>query len=131
MKPTTIVRFTHELLSLHHDFGINLATATQKELLNHLDTYSKTHKSNSYRVHCVIIKHALKMSCLNRTDLAEKIILPRRVDPEATVKTIPREERERLIHEAPLTPRTGCLRRLPSAWDSVPHLKDLKWRSGE
>jgi hypothetical protein len=49
MKPTTIVRFTHELLSLHHDFGINLATVTEKALLGHLDAYSKTHKSNSYR----------------------------------------------------------------------------------
>jgi integrase len=101
MKPATIERFTGELLNLHHEYGINLATITEKQLLDHLEAHSKTHKLNSYRVHCVIIKHALSMPCLNRQDLAQRITLPRRVDPEATVKTIPREDRERLVQQAP------------------------------
>jgi hypothetical protein len=81
MKPSTITRFTNGLVGLHHDSHIDLATVTERELIEHLDNYSKKHKVNSYRVHCVIIKHALKMPCLNRPELAEKIILPRRMDP--------------------------------------------------
>ena len=79
MSPITIDRFSNELLGLHHDFGIALTPVTEKQLLDHLETYSKNHETNSYRIHFVMIKHALRMACLNREDLTEEVILPRRM----------------------------------------------------
>jgi len=88
-----------DMKRLKNTYKIDLATVQPKPLLDHLSDYQKAYKPNHYRIHCVIIKKGLKI--LGRKELAEKVIIPRRADPAETVELLTREDRERLIREAP------------------------------
>lgn len=61
MSEVTIVRFVGELRHLYEEYGVDLKTVDKKPLMDDLAFFQKTHKPGSYRMHCVVIKHAFKL----------------------------------------------------------------------
>jgi integrase len=96
---STVQRYVDEMERLQRTFHIDLATVEPKQLMDHLSDYQKAYKPGAYRLHCVIIKKALKI--LGRKKLAKEVIIPKRTDPANAIELLPREDRERLIREAP------------------------------
>ena len=78
---------------------MNLKTVQKKPLQDHLAFFQKNHKPGSYRMHCVVIKHVLKL--IGRKKLAKEIVLPKRPDSAGAINLIPAEDRQKLIQEAP------------------------------
>jgi integrase len=94
---STVQRYVDEMERLQRTFGIDLATVDPKRLMDHLCDYQKAYKPGAYRLHCVIVKKALKI--LGRKKLAKEVIIPKRTDPAESIEILTKEERERLIRE--------------------------------
>ena len=98
MSEVTTARFTAELFYTWEKYHLDLSRVKQAELLKHTDAYQKHVKRNSYRLHVVILKKALKI--IGREELAEKLIIPKREDTTKNIEILSREDRQKLIRQA-------------------------------
>ncbi len=98
-SPRTVDRYGRILRSVHERYNIDLQSVSEELLLQHLDSYQQNHSGATNLLYVFLVRKALEF--LKRKDLVEKLKLPKKPEPAASVKTLTSKERKQLIERAP------------------------------